>query len=238
MRSVKFTGAVQEQTASVFNGLNNLFLELGRDGGTAFAAAAVASLLDIIFFHVVGGVHDDASFQGLVVDALFNAHQAKGITVLAKIRAPGDIEPEAAHKAAGPVGKFGGDFPAGIAAMGDKGVVQQPSADHINHKQSFLIGRYAEVDNGNNIVVLELPQRLQAGIALDGIVKGLARKIESVQLKIVVEHRVAVVCLTGHIAGHMGSFGSPAATRPRRSRHNKWNTQTRQYQQVPGHMGG
>ena len=56
------------------------------------------------------------------------------------------IKTEAAHIASRLVGKTGGHRLAGTPAMRYKSVEQQRAAHHINDKQSFLIGRKAEID--------------------------------------------------------------------------------------------
>ena len=63
-------------------------------------------------------MYDDIPPAGHIIDALFNAIDAKRKAVAAEIGVPGHIEPQAAFIRLGLIGKRIGKFPAGRNAMG------------------------------------------------------------------------------------------------------------------------
>ena len=103
--NISYIRAVDKEAASTADVIDDIPIQVFRDGGAAFAAAEIATLTDMLFADIISGVYDDAPVKGIVVPAFFFSFEPERITVLCGEGISREVEPDAAHKAIGPIGK-------------------------------------------------------------------------------------------------------------------------------------
>lgn len=102
---ISYIRAVNKEAASATDAVNDLPVQAFRYGGTAFAAAEIAPLTDMLFADIFGGVYNDAPVKGVVVPTFFFSFEPERITVLSDEGFSCEVEPDAAHKAIRAIGK-------------------------------------------------------------------------------------------------------------------------------------
>ena len=102
---ISYIRTVNKEAASTADAADDLPVQSFRYGGTAFAAAEIAPLTDMLFADITGGVYDDAPVKGVVVPAFFFSFESERITVLSDEGFSCEVESDAAHKAIRAIGK-------------------------------------------------------------------------------------------------------------------------------------
>ena len=139
---------IYKEATAAFDLVDNRLIQFLRNGRTAFAAAQIAPLPDMVFADIAGGVHDDRPLMYVIVPAPFDAFQMQGVTVLANKGIARDIETEAAHETIVAVREAGSHQRTRITAMRDPGIEQQTAILHVDDKQAFLRAGERKIDDG------------------------------------------------------------------------------------------
>jgi len=96
---------IQEQATPAPDLVDDRFVQAHRYSGTSFTTAQVAAIPDMLLAYVPGRMQDNGSSGGIVIPALVDPLQTKGIAIVPMVCIPGQVESKTAHITVRPVRK-------------------------------------------------------------------------------------------------------------------------------------